>query len=212
MGLETIQDAINPQTTVKVFNAQNNDPIGEDTVSDGVLRGVIQGVDIKVDQSLGIKVSWDSTNMKFNFNSINSPEEYYLHVVDYSINFHIGANQNQLMNTSIGRMDTVALGVDDVLVVDPKRAEEAITKIDHAINLVSDERGKLGAIINRLQKTISNLNTQKENMTASESRIRDLDMAAETINFTKSQILSQTAMAMLAQANAIPQQVLQLLR
>lgn len=128
LGLETIQDAINPQTTVKVFNAQNNDPIGEDTVSDGVLRGVIQGVDIKVDQSLGIKVSWDSTNMKFNFNSINSPEEYYLHVVDYSINFHIGANQNQLMNTSIGRMDTVALGVDDVLVVDPKRAEEAITK------------------------------------------------------------------------------------
>ncbi len=116
------------------------------------------------------------------------------------------------MDTSIARIDTTSLGVADVLVVDVKHAEQAITKIDRAIQIVSSERGKIGAVINRLQKTISNLNVQRENMIASESRIRDLDMAEETTNLTKSQILSQTAMAMLAQANQIPQQVLQLLR
>ncbi len=211
LSLEVVQEAVNPQTTVNVKDAHTDNPIGGDTVSDGVLRGIIRGVDVKISQEVGISVSWDPTNKTFVFSS-GSNEEFYLHIVDASVNFHIGANQNQIMNTTIGRMDTVALGVADVLVVDMKHAEAAITKIDHAIQLVSSERGKLGAIINRLQKTISNLNIQRENMVASESRIRDLDMAAETTNFTKSQILSQTAMAMLAQANQIPQQVLQLLR
>ena len=211
LSIEVIQEAIDPQTTVRVYNAHTGDSVGEDTISDNILRGVIKGVDVKISPEVGINVSWDSNNKTFTFSSA-SAETYYLHIVDYSINFHIGPNQNQVMSTVIGRMDTVALGVDNLLVVDPKHAEEAITKVDRAIQLVSSERGKLGAIINRLQKTISNLNIQRENMMASESRIRDLDMAAETSEFTKYQILSQTAMAMLAQANAIPQQVLQLLR
>ncbi len=211
LSIEVIQEAVNPQTTVEVRNAHTNDYIGEDTVSDGVLRGIIKGVDVKISPEVGINVEWDSNNDSFKFVSADK-ETFYLHVVDYSINFHIGANQNQVMSTVIGRMDTVALGVDNLLVVDAKHAEAAISKVDRAIQIVSSERGKIGAIINRLQKTISNLNIQRENMMASESRIRDLDMAAETSEFTKYQILSQTAMAMLAQANTIPQQVLQLLR
>ncbi len=158
-------------------------------------------------------MSWNSSDKKYDFSGgSDNRESIYLHLVDYSVNLHIGANQNQIMATQIGRMDTVALGVDDVLMVDQDHAETAIAKIDSAIQAVSSERGKLGAVINRLQKTISNLGTQRENMMASESRIRDLDMASETTEFTKSQILSQTAMAMLAQANTIPQSVLQLLR
>jgi flagellin len=91
-------------------------------------------------------------------------------------------------------------------------ANSAITTINDAINTVSGERSKLGAIQNRLEHTIANLATSSENLTAAESRIRDVDIAVEMMNFTKYQILSQASTAMLAQANAKPQAVLQLLR
>jgi flagellin len=91
-------------------------------------------------------------------------------------------------------------------------ANAAITVIDNAIKSVSNERSKLGAYQNRLEHTINNLGTSAENLTASESRIRDVDMAKEMMEFTKNNILSQAAQAMLAQANQQPQGVLQLLR
>lgn len=90
-------------------------------------------------------------------------------------------------------------------------ASNAITTIDTAINKVSQERGKLGAYQNRLEHTINNLQTASENMSSAESRIRDVDMAAEMSTFTKNQILSQAGVAMLAQANQVPQAVLKLL-
>jgi len=92
------------------------------------------------------------------------------------------------------------------------KATAAITTIDAAINTVSAERAKLGAYSNRLEHTIANLGTTSENMTSAESRIRDVDMAKEMSTFSKNNILSQAAQAMLAQANQQPQQVLQLLR
>jgi flagellin len=91
-------------------------------------------------------------------------------------------------------------------------ANSAITTVNNAINTVSGERSKLGAIQNRLEHTIANLATSSENLTAAESRIRDVDIAVEMMNFTKYQILAQASTAMLAQANAKPQAVLQLLR
>ncbi len=91
-------------------------------------------------------------------------------------------------------------------------ASNAIKVLDTAINTVSAERSKLGAYQNRLEHTINNLNTSSENLTAAESRIRDVDMAKEMMEFTKNNILSQAAQAMLAQANQQPQGVLQLLR
>ena len=91
-------------------------------------------------------------------------------------------------------------------------ANTAITTINDAINKVSSERSKLGAVQNRLEHTIANLATSAENLTAAESRIRDVDIAVEMMNFTKYQILSQASTAMLAQANSKPQAVLQLLR
>jgi flagellin len=91
-------------------------------------------------------------------------------------------------------------------------ADKAITVINNAINMVSAERSKLGAIQNRLEHTIKNLDTSSENLQASESRIRDVDMAKEMMEFTKNSILSQASQAMLAQANLQPQSVLQLLQ
>lgn len=90
-------------------------------------------------------------------------------------------------------------------------ADKAITKIDKAITTVSEERGKLGALQNRLEHTIKNLDTSAENLQASESRVRDVDMAKEMMEFTKQNILMQAATAMLAQANMAPQTVLKLL-
>lgn len=92
------------------------------------------------------------------------------------------------------------------------KATDAVTVIDNAIKTVSQERSKLGAYQNRLEHTINNLGTSSENLTAAESRIRDVDMAKEMMNQTKNSILSQAAQAMLAQANQQPQGVLQLLR
>lgn len=93
-----------------------------------------------------------------------------------------------------------------------KNAEGSITTINKAIETVSTERSKLGAMQNRLEHTINNLGTSSENLTAAESRVRDVDMAKEMMTFSKNNILSQAAQAMLAQANQQPQGVLQLLR
>ncbi|MDL2254385.1 flagellin, partial [Ruminococcaceae bacterium OttesenSCG-928-I18] len=91
-------------------------------------------------------------------------------------------------------------------------ASSALDAVKAAIEKVSVNRGNLGALQNRLEYTVNNLNVSSENMTAAESRIRDIDMAKEMAEFTKNNVLSQAAQAMLAQANQQPQQVLQLLR
>jgi len=113
------------------------------------------------------------------------------------------------VSTSVSTTEEVAGGID---VSTQEAANKAITTIQNAIELVSAERSKLGAYQNRLEHTIANLGTAAENLTAAESRIRDVDMAKEIMEFTKNNIISQAAAAMLAQANAQPQLVLQLLR
>lgn len=128
------------------------------------------------------------------------------------LNMQIGANEGQDMYVSIGDMRAAALGVDSVDISSSANASAAITTINDAITSVSDERAKLGAVQNRLEHTIKNLDTSSENLQASESRIRDVDMAKEMMEFTKNNILQQAAQAMLAQANNAPQGVLQLLR
>jgi flagellin len=125
---------------------------------------------------------------------------------------HIGANENQTMSVNISSMGSVDLGINGLDVTSQTGAESAITTIQSAIERVSAERSKLGAYTNRLEHTIANLGTSSENVTAAESRVRDVDMAKEMMNFQKNNILSQAAQAMLAQANQQPQGVLQLLR
>ncbi|QBK25345.1 flagellin [Ureibacillus thermophilus] len=125
---------------------------------------------------------------------------------------HIGANTGQTLTVTIGTMGATALGVDAVDISTQTGANSAIALIDSAIKAVSSQRADLGAIQNRLEHTINNLDTTSENLTAAESRIRDVDMAKEMMEFTKNNILLQAAQSMLAQANQQPQGVLQLLR
>ncbi|GMQ58051.1 flagellin [Vallitalea sediminicola] len=129
-----------------------------------------------------------------------------------SVAFQTGANAGETMTLGISNMDATGLGVNTNDLQDTTNASASITNIDSAIKLVSDERAKLGAKQNRLEHRINNLNTSSENLQAAESRIRDVDMAKEMMNFTKQNILMQAAQSMLAQANQAPQGVLQLLR
>ena len=116
------------------------------------------------------------------------------------------------MAVSVGDMHGEALGIADIDISTQVGAQTAVDKIKTAINSVSSTRGDLGAIQNRLEHTINNLSVTSENMTAAESRIRDVDMANEMMAYTKNNILVQSSQAMLAQANQLPQGVLQLLQ
>lgn len=135
-----------------------------------------------------------------------------LNVTNNALTMHIGANQAQTMKVDINKMDTTSLGINKIDITTQAGAETAITSLNDAIENVSSERSKLGAFQNRLEHTINNLGTSSENLTAAESRIRDVDMAKEMMNFQKNNILQQASQAMLAQANQQPQGVLQLLR
>ncbi|KPU26427.1 flagellin protein FlaA [Caloranaerobacter sp. TR13] len=132
--------------------------------------------------------------------------------ISNQLTMQIGANEGQEMSININAMDSTNLNVSNLDVSTTTGASSAITKIDSALQTVSSERAKLGAYQNRLEHTINNLGTASENLTASESRIRDVDMAKEMMEFTKNNILQQAATAMLAQANQMPSGVLQLLR
>ncbi|AIQ55153.1 flagellin N-terminal helical domain-containing protein [Paenibacillus sp. FSL R7-0331] len=156
-------------------------------------------------------------------------------VKDQSASFQIGANQSQTLSLAVSDMRASALGIvgsgdgfsatanvtngtnntasENALdITTTTGAANAIKVLDEATSKVSSERAKLGAVQNRLEHTINNLGTTSENLTAAESRIRDVDMAKEMMEQTKNNILAQAAQAMLAQANQQPQGVLQLLR
>ena len=154
-------------------------------------------------ESAGIKATPNANDITFA--ALNNGKGLTLQIGDTSEDF------NQ-MTVSVGDMHTVALGIADIDISTQAGAKAAVGKIKSAINSVSSTRGDLGAIQNRLEHTINNLSVTSENMTAAESRIRDVDMANEMMAYTKNNILVQSSQAMLAQANQLPQGVLQLLQ
>ncbi|HNX76800.1 MAG TPA: flagellin [Candidatus Rifleibacterium sp.] len=137
---------------------------------------------------------------------------FKMHVVNNQPQFQVGADQGQNMKIAIADMTSKALSVDKLDLTTVAGSEKALGKINKAIDTVSSERSKLGSFQNRLEYAVSNLRNTSNNLTAAESRIRDADMASEMIEFTRNQIVSQSGTAMLAQANALPQGVLQLLQ
>ena len=149
---------------------------------------------------------------------------------DMEINLQIGANDSESMKLLIGVMDAAFLGIArqadhkgvistagvdaeaGISALNEEDSNNAISFFDNAIRLVSESRSRLGAYQNRLEHTLANVTTTAENMTAAESRIRDVDMASEMSEYTKNNIINQSAIAMLAQANQMPQGILQLLK
>ncbi|WP_067508829.1 flagellin [Actinoplanes sp. TFC3] len=126
--------------------------------------------------------------------------------------FQVGANSGETLSISIGAVSSKALGTNTLDLTAEGGADKAINALDKAITSVSDSRATLGAYQNRFEHTINNLNVSVENLSASESRIRDTDMAQEMVSFTRNQILTQAGTSMLSQANQASQNVLSLLR
>ncbi|MBE3569932.1 MAG: flagellin [Bacillales bacterium] len=178
------------------------------TANTGGTNNAINGITITVKDSSG-NVKTAATNALSSFTETKQAENAR---TDGSATFQIGANTGQNLSLDINEMTASALGVKGLQVQTQSQANTAMKVIDGAIQKVSAERSKLGAYQNRLEHSINNLSTSSENLTAAESRIRDVDMAKEMMEQTKSSILAQAAQAMLAQANQQPQGVLQLLR
>jgi flagellin len=131
---------------------------------------------------------------------------------------HIGANMDQRTQVFIGTMTASALGVRELgteeimTIATPEDANRAIGTLDEALKKINKQRADLGAYQNRLEYAVKGLDVAAENTQASESRIRDTDMASQMVQFTKNQILTQAGTAMLAQANSQSQTVLSLLQ
>ena len=127
--------------------------------------------------------------------------------------FQVGANAGEVINLTLNSTNTSTLGLTTItLTGTDAQISATIAALDSAISTVSTQRGSIGALQNRFESMIENLQVTTENLAASESRIRDTDMASEMVEFTKNQVLSQAGTAMLAQANQIPQGILSLLR
>jgi len=219
-----------PVYSVSALNLEVNKSAGSTRVDTNEINGLLPGLRIFFDNTLGLRLdpqpptdadAGPNTLSTFAFpRAFERPvisvsgaiETFFMHVAPRDFNLQTGANQGQQISTFISDHSAEALGVEGLLIVSPELAQEAITQIDVAIDRVSAQRSRLGAIQNRLESTIRNLDVAAENLTASESRIRDTDVAQETVTSTRNQILLQAGVAALAQANQLPQTVLQLLR
>lgn len=191
--------------------------IGDDGAATAVVSA---GTTLNFD-ALGLKMNFSAdTNLASSIGGATIAGET-VKAAGTTLSFQIGANQNTTLDISIGDMRASSLGstaananVANIAAVNvsTQAFDDNIDVIDEAIKKVSAQRSQLGAYQNRLEHTIANLDTSAENLQASESRVRDVDMAKEMMEFTKNNILQQAAQSMLAQANQAPQGVLQLLR
>ena len=161
-------------------------------------------------------LSVSASSFRYTYNYVNTfgaePSKFdVVNKAGAGLTFQVGANEGDELTINIDKMDSNYLGVASAKVTTQKAASAAISAVDNAINRVSSQRAYLGAIQNRLEYKINNLEISTENLTSAESQIRDVDMAKEMTNFTNANILQQAATAMLAQANALPQNVLSLI-
>ena len=184
--------------------SQDFDPAYSGAIVDGEVQGSSSTLSLGDTLANGTGSGLVDAHYDLNFTNQGSSEP--------DLYFQIGANTGQMISIGKVNLTASALGVHQIDMSTRSGAVDAIGKIDAAISLVSHARGTYGAIQNRLEHTIKNLDNTAENLQASESRIRDLDMAKEMMQFTKLNILSQSAQSMLAQANQNPQGILQLLK
>lgn len=163
------------------------------------------------------KVSLNGADTGFKTTKVDGVTQRDTEFSEGKVSVQVGANASQSMNIEIGDMRAQALKIVNdkgrgLSVETAQSANEAITAFDAALNAVSSQRANLGAVQNRLEYTISNLDNTAENLTSAESTLRDVDMAKEMMEYSKNNILNQAAQAMISQANQQPQNVLQLLR
>jgi len=216
LSLNIIQKTTENKFKVSIEDAHSGKTkVLDAAITGNKLVGVLHSnIDVTFDAMAGITTNYSSVTGKFNYTNNTSATAYetIVHLADNTTVFQIGANEKEDMGINIGAMGTKALGIQGLILTDRESAARSITVVDKAIDRVSGQRALLGAYQNRLEHTINNLTVASTNISAAESRIRDLDMAKEMMNFTKLNILMQAGNSMLAQANQLPQAVLSLLR
>ena len=190
---------------IDISNVANNGDLAKAIIAQGGDK--IDGVKLELNGNNDLLVSSLDRGSTSSVNVVDGAKNE-----DFTATFQVGANSNQTISISIGDMRADALGVKNVDLKTAEGSQEATATIQAAIEKVSTERAGLGAVQNRLEYTISNLDNTTENLTSAESTLRDVDMAKEMMTFSKNNILNQAAQAMLAQANQQPQNVLSLLR
>ena len=215
----------------KVISFTTQD-VASDTTIKNKLETVLTAYDISVDNATKkiITLTQKKGEDKDTFNvSLNGADTGFNTTVkdgvtaraeefsEGKVSVQVGANASQSMSIEIGDMRAQALKITNakgkgLSVESAEDANKAITAFDAALNAVSSQRANLGAVQNRLEYTISNLDNTAENLTSAESTLRDVDMAKEMMEYSKNNILNQAAQAMISQANQQPQNVLQLLR
>ncbi|MDR2771673.1 MAG: flagellin [Clostridiales Family XIII bacterium] len=139
-------------------------------------------------------------------------EDFSVGSAGEALTLHVGANQSQNVQVSLSDTSSTALGINKINLSTQEGANAAIGVIDEAIGKISTERSRMGAVTNRMDHTIRSLSTTEENMTASESRIRDADMAKEILDYTRNTILAQASISIMAQSKLMPQSILRLLQ
>ncbi len=201
---------------------------GQLTLSDGTNSQTIDLTSVNVAAGGSYTLNYDKLGVSVTISSVSGEtgtniasglagKTVVTSAASASANLQVGANASDTITVGFARVDTTSLGLDTALnnfntTQSVANAQALITAVDSALDTLNGTRATLGAYQNRLQHTINNLNVTSTNLAASESRIRDVDVAAEMVNFTKTQIIQQAGMAVLAQANQAPNVVLTLLR
>lgn len=214
LGLSVVQTSEQNMQKITAKNNLTGVIAGERITSNSRVTDVIKGIDLLIDARTGVDAVWNQGTGKLEFTASNRLENknLNLHVVDARTELQIGVQKGEKINVSLPALDVMALGISNTTINTQEDAQKAITAIDNALSKVVSVRADIGAYVNRLESTMRNLDTTEENTTASESRIRDTNIARETTDMTTAQIAYQTNIAMLTQANQIPAMALALLQ
>ena len=214
LGLETVQESSQNIQTITATDNLTGVVIGERITSNSRVTDVIPGIDLIVDSRTGVDAIWNEGTGKIDFMPSNRLENQNLnlHVVDARTEIQVGTEKGEKLDVSLPALNTMALGISNTNINTQDDAQRAITEIDNALTKVVSVRAKIGANVNRLESTMNTLATAEENTVASESRIRDTNIAKETTAMTAAQVAYQANISLLAQANQIPAIAMQLLR
>ena len=212
---------------LKIYHAPDNAPVPDQVTVELVDKSHFNGgkeylLDNFTFEDPGTSETFELGGVTLEFNGLDTLIEkdesvtftFNNDVVDQTdgVKLQVGANKEQMIGVSINNMNSRELGLGGIGVGTAEDAQEAIERLDEAISRVSSQRADLGAAQNRLEHTIASTDNTAENLQATESRIRDVDVAKEMMELTKLNVLQQASQSMLAQANQAPQQVLSILR
>ena len=213
LGLNTIQNSEEVQYSASVYDGHTGIAVATNVKSSGneFKNLIFPNVDVEISLMAGLSANWDEGTKRF----ITDRTDVFsamLHLQDSGTIFQVGANTDESFTVQLGDFSSHALGVSSINILTRETASRSIGVIDSAINKVSSQRSKIGAYENDLENTMKNLTASSTNLIASESRIRDADMSKSMLDLVKYQIIHQSGTSMLAQANQLPQSVLNLLQ